>query len=337
MGQQNGKFILFDVAEFGCWLEANSFSRMIKLLQVHHTLQPDYDAFRRVKDHFSLLNNMEHCHVVERGFSDIAQHLTTFPDGLLAVCRPIDNIPAGIKGANQYGICVEHLGNFDDGQDVMTAQQRECIVKVYAHLCRRFRLLPDGDTIQYHHWWDLTTGQRTNGTGTTKSCPGTQFFSGNSVVSAQTNFIPLIRQELSALGSAAVDPLPSHSAEVAADALNVRTLPSPAGDVLKQLKRGVEVCIYEERDGWSRIDPVSSCWVLSHFLRPAHCSVMSAREYARVTADLLNVRSVPSAGGRIVTQLERGSVVRVYEERENWTRIDEKESRWVFSCYLSTR
>lgn len=332
MREQDGKFILFDVNDFSAWLESNFFTRVIKLLQVHHTYEPDYNTFHRVRDHFALLRNMERSHVLERGFSEIAQNLTTFPDGLVAVGRPIDNIPSGIKGANQYGLCVENLGNFDTNRDVMSPEHRDCIVTVFAHLCRRFTLFPSSDTIQYHHWWDLNTGKRTNGTGTTKTCPGTQFFGGNSVASAETNFISLVSRQIGPAVFA--KPQCSYAAEVAVDLLNVRTLPSRSGAVLKQLKRGVQVYVYEDRSGWSRIDPVSSCWVSSDFLQAATSSKVSAPYCAQVTADLLNVRSLPSIAGKVIMQRERGSMVYVYEERDNWSRIDETDSQWVSSAYL---
>jgi uncharacterized protein YgiM (DUF1202 family) len=208
-------------------------------------------------------------------------------------------------------------------------------VTVFAHLCRRFRLPPGSDTIHYHHWWDLNTGKRTNGTGTTKTCPGTQFFGGNSVAAAETNFISLVNQQI-APSAAANNAKSQHCypAEVTVDLLNVRTLPSQSGAVLKQFKRGVEVYVYEDRNGWSRIDPVSSCWVSSDFLRPAAPVKVSALYCAQVTADLLNVRSLPSIAGEVITQRTRGSMVYVYEERDNWSRIDEAAAQWVSSAYL---
>jgi SH3-like domain-containing protein len=336
MREQDGKFILFDVEGFGAWLESSLFTRVIKLLQVHHTYQPDYKTFGQIQNHFVLLKNMERSHVIERGFPEIAQNLTTFPDGRVAVCRPIDTIPAGIKGANQYGICVENLGNFDARRDVMTPEHRDCIVKVFAHLCRRFHLSPSTDTIQYHHWWDLNTGKRTNGTGTTKTCPGTDFFTGNSVASAEANFIPLISQQIAPVGEGRVtQPHSVYSAEVAVDLLNVRTLPSSSGIVLKQLHRGAEVRVYENREGWSRIDPLGSCWVSSHFLQTVASSTVSPLYCAQVTAELLNIRSLPSISGKVVNQLKQGASVYIYEERDNWSRIDESGSLWACSAYLA--
>ncbi|HVO61781.1 MAG TPA: SH3 domain-containing protein [Terriglobales bacterium] len=338
MRHEDGKFILLDIDAFASWLHGTSFSRVIKLLQVHHTFQPDYHTFDRVKDHFALLKSMERSHVIERGFSEVAQNLTTFPDGRVAVCRPIDNIPAGIKGANQHGICVENLGNFDLNQDVMTPEHRNCIIKVFAHLCRRFTLDANSDSIQYHHWWDLNTGKRSNGTGTTKTCPGTQFFSGNTVASAEANFIPQVRQELAAMAAAGPvpPPQPAYAAEVAVDFLNVRALPSTSAVVLNNLHLGVEVCVYEARNGWSRIDPVNSCWVDSRFLLTVPAPVKASRLYsAQVTTDLLNVRSLPSLAGAVLHQLTQGAVVNVYEEHDEWRRIDEVNSLWVCGRYLA--
>jgi len=187
----------------------------------------------------------------------------------VAVCRPLERAPAGIKGANTNGVCIENLGNFDIGHDSMTGQQRNCIIRVNALLCQKFSLRPTADSIVYHHWYDLTTGTRTDGTGNTKTCPGTGFFGGNAVSVAQANFIPLISQELNSLPVVAP---PSQSralfnAQVVADSLNVRSEPDPSSGILAALARGTKVQVFEERNGWDRIDPLDSHWVKGSFLR----------------------------------------------------------------------
>src|SRR6266481_5651031 len=192
--KQQGKFILFDIDEFSSWLTTQQVHREIRLIQNHHTFIPAYGDLNG-SNHFDRLRGMEAAHL-ERGFTEIAQNLTTFPDGTVAACRAFDTAPAGIKGANKNGICIENLGNFDLDHDHMTAAQSEHIIKVNALLCQKFTLTPNASTIVYHHWYDLTTGQRTNGTGNTKTCPGTGFFGGNSVNSAESNFIPLITDAL---------------------------------------------------------------------------------------------------------------------------------------------
>ena len=191
--RQKGKFLLFDFQEFASWLNDLEVNRQIRLIQNHHTWQPDYAAFWKLPDHFHWMESMENFQMVN-GFAEIAQQLTTFPDGRIATGRLFDAIPAGIKGANQYGVCLEHLGNFD--AHAMTPAHSEVIVKLNAELCRKFSLEINTDTIVYHHWWDIVTGQRTNGSGTVKTCPGTNFFGGNSVQDCEANFIPLVQRAL---------------------------------------------------------------------------------------------------------------------------------------------
>lgn len=72
-----------------------------------------------------------------------------------------------VSRANQNGLCIENLGNFDLGGDAMNGAKRSAIVTVNARLLMRFSLPCDIDHVIYHHWWDLNTGQRTNGGGST--------------------------------------------------------------------------------------------------------------------------------------------------------------------------
>jgi len=278
---------------------------------------------------------------LERGFSEIAQNLTTFPDGTVAVCRSIDTVPAGIKGANRKGICVENVGNFD-GLDSMTPQHRDCIIQIFALLCKRFNLSPDSNSCVYHYWYDLNTGVRTNGTGTTKTCPGTAFFSGNTVAAAEANFIPLIKQQLAVYAATSGGQTPAqqaqvlYAAEVGVDTLNVRVQPSTSAMVSKQLSRGVDVSIFEDRDGWSAIDPPKASWVDSHFLTRNGGPAKTAAQYAaRVTVGVLNVRSLPSLSGIVRNTLNMGAPLYVYQEQNGWSRIDPADSLWVNSSYLA--
>ena len=133
---------------------------------------------------------------LQRGFSDIAQNITTFPDGTLAICRPLSKMPAGIKGANRGGICIEHIGNFDLGGDQMSEAHKDTIIRLNALLCSKLKLKPDTESLVYHHWWDLKTGKRKNGEGITKTCPGTAFFKGNKMADAIANFIPEVEAHL---------------------------------------------------------------------------------------------------------------------------------------------
>lgn len=186
-----GKFLLLETNEFESWLNMQVIKRKILLIQQHHTYIPAYKHFTG-DNYFLLCQSMEKSHIA-RGFDQIAQNFTTFPDGTIMVCRNIDIVPAGIKGANANGVCIENLGNFDKKGDVMTENHKNCIITVTASLLRRFKLEANEQTIVYHHWYDLTKGKRilTEGTGETKSCPGTNFFEGNTVADFRNNLLPL--------------------------------------------------------------------------------------------------------------------------------------------------
>lgn len=187
-------FTLFSFQEFSDWLNTQKVSRQILLVQNHHTWLPDYKSWAQKPDGLFWLQSMENFQVSE-GDAQCAQNLTTFPDGTIGVCRPLDVAPAGIYGVNSKGICIEHFGNFD--ADSMLDVHRDTILKLSAVLCKKFSLPINSNSIVYHHWYDLVTGQRT-GKGQ-KSCPGSNFFGGNTIESAEKNFIPLIINSLKTL------------------------------------------------------------------------------------------------------------------------------------------
>ncbi len=196
-------FELFEMPEFIEWIDAKSVKRIITTIQNHHTYSPSYKRFKGT-NHQALLKGMESYHINNNGWSAIAQTFTTFPDGKIALCRDINMIPAGIKGANKNGICIEHLGNFDIGKDVMTSEHLDTIIALNAILCKKFNLEISTENIVYHHWYDLITGKRMNGEGVTKSCPGTAFIGGNKVTDAEALFIPLIQKKFDSIFNLAI-------------------------------------------------------------------------------------------------------------------------------------
>lgn len=260
-----GQFTLFETMDEFAQFIAKPVNRQITSVQNHHTAEPSYNEFNG-KNHFGLLVGMKSFHVNDRKFKDIAQNLTTFPDGTIAVCRPMDKNPAGIKGANSGAICIEHVGNFDKGKDPMTAAQRDCIIRMNAVLARRFKLRLDTNAFVYHHWFDLDSGVRKNGAGTTKTCPGTNFFGGNKVQDAAANFLPLVHGALEVLDGPIAIPI----AVVASPdgVLSIRRGPAAGTDKLGELTNGTHVHIHEVNGPWRRIDPVEQKWVAAKFLLP---------------------------------------------------------------------
>lgn len=196
--KQDGKFILFETnEEFRKWLNKTAFTRAIYRIQNHHTYLPDYKAFYSNPNHFAMVKGMESYHINSAGFSEIAQNLTSFPDGKIMLCRSFETAPAGIKGFNTGAICIEHVGNFD--AEVMTPEHKKAILFMNAAMCAKFNIPVGTEQVVYHHWFDLVTGARLTDSvaGTRKTCPGVKFFSGNTEASAKVNFIPLVANEVS--------------------------------------------------------------------------------------------------------------------------------------------
>jgi peptidoglycan hydrolase-like protein with peptidoglycan-binding domain len=124
-------------------------------LHVHHTWRPNHSNFNG-KNHQELQDGMREFHIKTRKFSDIAQHVTLFPDGMFLTGRKFNVNPASILGHN-HGLpfCVEMLGDFDKGQDTFGGKQKEAMLK----LARFF--YDQGKYIRFH---------RENAS---KTCPGT--------------------------------------------------------------------------------------------------------------------------------------------------------------------
>jgi len=325
METKNG-FTLFKREEFLPWLLEQKVHRVITNAQQHHTYIPGYQHFDG-KNHFDRLTGMKNFHVNQNGWSDIAQNITTFPDGTIAMCRSLDSSPAGIRGANASGICIEHFGNFDIGGDEMSAEHRATIIHLNAALCLKFKMLPDSESLIYHHWYDLGSGHRLNGEGSTKSCPGTNFFGGNKVPDAEKGFIPLVVEEFKRLGGKyEKPPQPIGSAYINVPKLNVRGAADAAGEIVSQLPQSTLVDFFEEKNGYVKIDDDEERWVDTKYIIKV--------KHGRINAPGgLNVRVGPAATFTKLSSIPHNEKVTVFEEKDGWSRIDWNE-KWVSSEYV---
>ena len=144
-------FNLMTVSEFETWINQQNVARTVLFVQQHHTFSPSYIHFKG-DNHFKLQKGMKNHHVNNNGWSDIGQHFTIFPDGKIATGRTLERSPACIFGNNKHAICIENLGFFDIGEDQMSTNQKDSIIRVtrkrrlvtsllqYSELRLRFRL-----------------------------------------------------------------------------------------------------------------------------------------------------------------------------------------------------
>ena len=320
-------FLKMTIAEFGPWIESQRIARTILTVQQHHTWSPSYVHFNG-SNHFDRQASMRNHHVRNNGWNDIGQHFTTFPDGTILTGRSLEASPACIYGANRDSICIEHFGDFDEGKDQMTNEQRDTAVKLTAALCLKFRLPINTFSIIYHHWFDLNTGKRNNGTGGNKSCPGTNFFGGNKVDDCQANFLPLVAAQIGDRPTPRPPQAIQKYVAVTASALNVRV--GPAGSAALASDRNAVLMggilrIYDEANGWLKISNSQSHWVYGRYTVDV--------KRATVNANVLRVRSGPGTQYSIVDNLMEHEEVFISEEHQGWCKIS-LEEKWLSKDFL---
>ena len=186
-------FKKYDIDGFKKYMDGLKVERKIERIQLHHTYSPSYAQFKG-NNHDALQKGIRDYHVNTNGWADIGQHFTIFPDGIIMTGRSLEAMPAGIFGANAGAICIECLGNFDKGGDVMTEAQKTAIVATVKILLDKFKLKAEDDVI-YHAWWTSNgsdLGDYVKGKSA-KTCPGTNFFGGNTLTAYEKNLMPLIK------------------------------------------------------------------------------------------------------------------------------------------------
>ncbi len=231
-------------------------------IQIHHTHAPSYSNFYKEngthEDELTRQHNMKSYHVDTNGWDDIAQHFTIFPNGAIVTGRPLSNTTAiGIRGWNYNKICIEIYGNFDEGQDVMTDEQKQAVIAVYGELCKKFGITPSVLTIRCHAWFTSSgsyLGDYTPGRSV-KSCPGTNFMGfGNTKAAIENNFIPLIEQYILNTSTDTASTTSSNFlVKINTYTLNVRKDPGVSNSVTTTVKRGEVYTITETQNGWGKL------------------------------------------------------------------------------------
>ena len=156
--------VLFNNAEeFIQWLQGKQNCKITEV-HVHHTYSPSHKDFTG-KNHRTLQDGMRKYHL-SKGWVDIAQHITIFPDGKIMTGRNINVPPASATGYNdsnadgKHPFMFEMVGNFDKGHDKLQGKQLESAVKVTRYFHQK------GAGIRFHRQC-LINGK------SPKTCPGT--------------------------------------------------------------------------------------------------------------------------------------------------------------------
>ena len=117
-----------------------------KQLHIHHTWKPTHRNFKG-NNHTAMQQSMYNYHVNTNKWSNIAQHLTLFPDGIWLTGRPFGVSPASISGWNSGALCVEMIGNFDKpgsqpynslGYDELEGEQKRQILLLMKYFIDKY-------------------------------------------------------------------------------------------------------------------------------------------------------------------------------------------------------
>ncbi|WP_089168103.1 caspase family protein [Azotobacter chroococcum] len=193
------------------------FTRQIDAVHMHHTWRPSHRDF---KGHETIVG-MWRFHTRERGWSDIAQHITIDPEGFIWLGRNWNRPPASAAGHNgnsAFGpFMFEMIGDFDKGHDTFAGAQRETALRVVALVQQRFDL--------------PVTSLRFHNSMSQKSCPGSSLVY-DEVVAAVQQIRALGRglNRVMAAGAVGEGPFPEERSQTTREAIDILSRVSAAAD-----------------------------------------------------------------------------------------------------------
>jgi hypothetical protein len=189
--------------QFEQLLQKFPFTRKIDAVHMHHTWRPRHGDFR---GHETIVSMWRH-HTQVNGWSDIAQHLTIDPEGMVWLGRNWNLPPASAAGHNgnkAFGpFMFEMIGDFDTGRDPFGGAQKDAALRVVALVQSRFHL-PAG-TLRFHNAMSP------------KSCPGSALAYADILAEVEA-----IRQDMQASasrGGAQPHPFPDETDRFVAEAI----------------------------------------------------------------------------------------------------------------------
>ena len=265
MKQSNGFTLMEKTSEIKTYLNGQKVNRQINKIQIHHMASPSYSTWEKTdkkifsEPHFGRTKSLDSYGKSTWGSRDdkghyIAQHFNVFPDGQITSGRSLNSTPIGIKGWNTGAICIEIYGNFDKGKDQMNEAQKQAVIALVAELCDRFDIKPSANTIRYHAWFTAKGTYLGNYKAgrSTKTCPGTGFFGGNTMAAFEQNFLPAIKN-YGKVPTQEVINVNSYMVKVTANTLNVRKGPGTSYAITTQVKKNQVYTIVETQGKWGKL------------------------------------------------------------------------------------
>ena len=139
-------------------------------------------------------------------------------------------------------------------------------------------------------------------------------------------------------------------AYVTVNGLNVRSLGSMKGGVITAINKGVEVYVFGKKDSWYYVEYAKNKkgWVYSRYIQfnpiketvpkdpPKTSDLKEIGKKGYVIVNGLNVRSLGSMKGGVITAINKGVGVHVFGEKYSWYYVEYAKNKkgWVYSKYI---
>ena len=112
--------------------------------------------------------------------------------------------------------------------------------------------------------------------------------------------------------------------------LNVRKSPSTQATILRTIKHGTMVTVYEISGTWARIG--TNEWCSNKYLSDKKPVTYVTKTVFNCTT--LNIRNKPNLLGKKIGTLKKGDKVKVYSTSGTWAKISQKEEKYCSTKYL---
>ena len=123
---------------------------------------------------------------------------------------------------------------------------------------------------------------------------------------------------------------------ITGDVVNMRANPNTSAKIIKQLEKGTKVSVVGSEGDWFKVSYSDSTgWINDDYVTIRNQSISAGT----VNGSVVNVRSKPDVNSEILTKLEKGTKVDIYEQSGDWYRISIGEDRygWVNGEFISVR
>jgi hypothetical protein len=132
--------------EFIKWLDAKEITRSIRYIQNFYAIIPFYARFDG-KNYLQILKEIEIFQAFKHGYDEIAQNMTVFPDGKIALGRDINKIPPGINGTADLCVRVEYILNPGNELQLINDELTDYNTWLNTLLCMKLMIRPSSQSI----------------------------------------------------------------------------------------------------------------------------------------------------------------------------------------------